>query len=159
MSSKKMEAVDSRNLRRMNHHRNLKKHKALKGRYSKAAVSVMLIVPNAQRAIDWYKEALGASELWNLGGVAGLEIRGAPFYIHESNPGNSLEKSPLDAGVTSTRIELFVDNPEDVMMSALTAGATIGSPIEDHSRPWGIHRQGGFRILLVTIGRLETNLP
>jgi PhnB protein len=77
------------------------------------------------------------SQAWKLGG--------APFYIHESNPGNSLEKSPLDAGVTSTRIELFVDNPEDVMMSALTAGATIGSQIEDHSRPWGIHRQGGFK--------------
>ena len=35
------------------------------------AISVMLIVPDAEAAVAWYKEALGATELWNLGGVAG----------------------------------------------------------------------------------------
>ena len=41
---------------------------------STAVVSVMLIVPDAEDAISWYKRALGARELWNLGGVVGLEI-------------------------------------------------------------------------------------
>lgn len=113
--------------------------------HSMAAVSVMLIVPEAQAAIDWYKKALGARELWNLDGVAGLEINGAPFYIHEVNPNNPAEKSPLDGGITSTRIELFVDDPDAVIKRALSGGATIGSPIEDHNVPWGIHRQGGFK--------------
>ena len=116
-----------------------------KKHHSNAMVSVMLIVPNAQQALDWYKEALGAKELWNLGGVAGLEVDGAPFYIHEVNFDNPSEASPELAGITSTRIQLFVDNPDLFMNRALAAGATPGSPIQDYDRPWGKHRQGGFK--------------
>ncbi len=78
------------------------------------ALSVMLIVPDAEAAITWYKDALGAEELWNLGGVAGLHIAGAPFFLHEDNPANPAETSPDRAGVTSVRIELFVDDPDRV---------------------------------------------
>jgi PhnB protein len=109
------------------------------------AISVMLIVPDAEAAIAWYKGALGASELWNLGGVAGLEIEGAPFFLHEANPGNPAEDSPDRLGVTSTRIELFVDDPDRVRQRAIAAGASPGSEVQDHQRPWGTHRQGGFR--------------
>jgi PhnB protein len=54
-------------------------------------VSVMLIVSDAAAAVGWYKAALGAAELWNLGGVAGLHIEGAPFFIHEAVPGRTAE--------------------------------------------------------------------
>jgi catechol 2,3-dioxygenase-like lactoylglutathione lyase family enzyme len=37
-------------------------------------ISLMLAVQDAPAAVDWYKRALGATELWNLGGVAGLSI-------------------------------------------------------------------------------------
>jgi uncharacterized glyoxalase superfamily protein PhnB len=104
----------------------------------------MLIVPDAPGAIAWYKHALGARMLWDLGGVAGLEIGGAPFFLHEVNPGNLSETSPLEAGRTSVRIELFVDDPDEFLANALSAGATLGSPIEEHVLPWGTHRQGGF---------------
>jgi len=109
------------------------------------AISVMLIVPDASVAIAWYKRALEAHELWNLGGVAGLEIRGAPFFLHQVNPNNPSETSALEAGKTSTRIELFLDDPDEFLARALLAGATIGSPIQDHLLPWGTHRQGGFQ--------------
>jgi len=33
-------------------------------------ISLMLAVPDAPAAVEWYKAALGATELWNLGGVA-----------------------------------------------------------------------------------------
>jgi PhnB protein len=112
---------------------------------SGTAISVMLIVPDAPDAITWYKRALGARELWNLGGVAGLEINGAPFFLHEVNPNNPSETSPLEAGRTSTRIELFVNDPDEFLARALSAGATHGSPIEEHILPWGTHRQGGFQ--------------
>jgi uncharacterized glyoxalase superfamily protein PhnB len=104
----------------------------------------MLIVADADAAVAWYKDALGATELWDLGGVAGLEIDGAPFFLHEVNPDNPAESSPDRAGVTSTRIEVFVDDPDVFIARALAAGATAGSPVEDHVRPWGTHRQGGF---------------
>jgi uncharacterized glyoxalase superfamily protein PhnB len=105
----------------------------------------MLIVPDAEAAITWYYDALGADVLWNLGGVAGLHVGGAPFFLHEVNPGNPTETSPDHAGVTSVRIELFVDDPDAFVERALAAGATAGSPVVDHAMPWGTHRQGGFR--------------
>lgn len=111
---------------------------------SPPVISVMLIVPDAAAALAWYKSALGAVELWDLGGVAGLEIDGAPFFLHEVNPGNPAETSPGRAGVTSTRIEVFVDDPGDLIERAVAAGATAGSGVQDHQAPWGVHRQGGF---------------
>jgi PhnB protein len=109
------------------------------------SVSVMLIVPDASAAVAWYKNALGATELWNLGGVAGLEIDGAPVFLHEVNPNHPSENTPDRLGVTSTRIELFVDGPDASIERAIAAGASRGSEIEDHEVPWGKHRQGGFR--------------
>ena len=108
-------------------------------------ISVMVIVPDAAAAVAWYKDALGATELWDLGGVAGLEVDGAPFFLHEVNPKNPSESSPDRLGVTSTRIELFVDDPDGFMERAIAAGASPGSELEDHHHPWGAHRQGGFR--------------
>jgi PhnB protein len=109
------------------------------------SISVMLIVPDADAAVAWYQDALGATELWNLGGVAGLEVDGAPFFLHEVNPKNPSEPSPDQLAVTSARIELFVDDPDRVMERAIAAGASLGSELEDHQHPWGTHRQGGFR--------------
>jgi PhnB protein len=109
------------------------------------SISVMLIVPDGAAALDWYKEALGAKELWNLGGVAGLEVEGAPFFLHEVNPKNPAETDPAQAGVTSCRIEVFVDDPDSFIARAVAAGATAGSAIAEHRMPWGTHRQGGFK--------------
>ena len=111
---------------------------------SPPVISVMLIVPDAGAAVAWYKTALGAAELWNLGGVAGLEISGAAFFIHEVNPENLKETSPGQAGITSTRIEMFADDPDNVIERAVAAGAIAETGIEDHHAPWGTHRQGGF---------------
>jgi catechol 2,3-dioxygenase-like lactoylglutathione lyase family enzyme len=43
----------------------------------------MLAVPDAPAALAWYKRALGATELWNLGTVVGMEIDGAPIFLGE----------------------------------------------------------------------------
>lgn len=112
----------------------------------RSVISVMLIVPDAAKAISWYKTALGATERWNLGGVAGLEIGGAAFFLHEINPDNPAETSPDHAGVTSTRVEVFADDPDTLLDRAVAAGATLTSAMQDHPVPWGtgIHRQGGF---------------
>ncbi len=114
------------------------------GEAGRPVLSVMLIVPDAGAAIDWYTAALGAAELWNLGGVAGLHIHGAPFFIHEAVPGRRTEQSPTDVGLTTTRIEVFVDEPGSFIDRAGEAGATAVEPLTDHETPWGIHRQGGF---------------
>ena len=73
------------------------------------------------------------------------EIAGAPLFLHEVNPANPAETSPDRAGVTSVRIEVFVDDPDGFVARAVGAGATPRSPVVDHEVPWGTHRQGGFR--------------
>lgn len=110
----------------------------------RASVSVMLIVPDTPAAVSWYKMALGAADLWNLGSVAGLHLRGAPFMLHETVPGQKTESSPIEAGLTTTRIEVFVDDPGPLIEQAAQAGATDVQPLASHEAPWGAHRQGGF---------------
>ncbi len=107
-------------------------------------LSVMLIVPDAAAAVRWYQEALGAAVLWDLGGVAGLAVDGAAFFLHEVNPDNPAESSPAEIGQTSTRIEVFVDDPEAVIARAAAAGAPSSHPAVEREVPWGRHRQGGF---------------
>lgn len=104
----------------------------------------MLIVPDAPAAVRWYQEALGATELWDLGGVAGLDLNGSPFFLHEVNPHNPKEASPGQVGMTSTRIEVFVDDPDAFIERALRSGADASTAVTDHEVPWGTHRQGGF---------------
>lgn len=107
------------------------------------AISIMLAVEDTAKAIAWYKQALGATELWNLGGVAGLEINGAPFFLGE--PANNGWESPTKLGIATTRIEVFCDDPDLFITQAVQAGAN-GSldQIKNHEAPWGVHRQGGF---------------
>ncbi|HYU51837.1 MAG TPA: VOC family protein [Gemmatimonadaceae bacterium] len=106
-------------------------------------ISVMLAVTDTPAALAWYKRALGATELWSLGGVAGLEIAGAPFFLGE--PEANGWESPTKLGITSARIEVFCDDPDSFVARAVKAGAK-GSldPVRNHEAPWGTHRQGGF---------------
>jgi uncharacterized glyoxalase superfamily protein PhnB len=106
-------------------------------------ISLMLAVSNAPEALAWYKKAMGATELWNFGSVVGMEIEGAPIFLGE--PANNGWESPQKLGITSTRVEVFTDNPDEFIERAVIAGAN-GSidKIKNHERPWGIHRQGGF---------------
>lgn len=104
-------------------------------------ISIMLAVPDTPIAIDWYEKALGARVLWSLGSVAGLEIDGAPFFLHQPVKGGF--ESPNAIGITTARVELFVDDPDPVITRAVQAGAT-GGDVRDYAAPWGTHRQGSF---------------
>jgi PhnB protein len=108
---------------------------------SGAVLSVMLAVSDTPAAVEWYQKALGAGLLWSLGSVAGLEFEGAPFFLHE--PVKKSFESPEVIGVTTARVELFVDAPDAVVERAIRAGAT-GGEMRDHEISWGKHRQGGF---------------
>lgn len=106
-------------------------------------ISLMLAVPDAPTAVAWYERAVGASQLWNLGSVVGLSIDGAPFFVGE--PAKNRWQSPAVLGITSVRVEVFVDDPDAFVARAVEAGAD-GSfdPVRDHEMPWGTHRQGAF---------------
>lgn len=107
------------------------------------SISVMLAVPDAPAALVWYKKALGATELWNLGSVIGMEIDGAPIFLGE--PERNGWEIPAKLAAPSVRIEVFCDDPDAFVARAVKAGAN-GSldPVRTHEMPWGPHRQGSF---------------
>lgn len=106
-------------------------------------ISLMLAVPDAAAAAAWYRAAIGAAELWNLGSVIGLDVDGAPFFLAE--PANNGWVSPVDIGTTTVRVEVFVDDPDAFVRRAVDAGASgHRDAVRDHRMPWGTHRQGGF---------------
>ena len=103
----------------------------------------MLAVADAPAALAWYKRALGAEELWNLGSVVGMSIEGAPIFLGE--PAKNGWETPLILGAPSVRVEVFCDDPDAFIARAVAAGADGSrSPIKTHEMPWGPHRQGSF---------------
>jgi PhnB protein len=110
---------------------------------SQPLISLMLAVPDAQAALAWYKRAVGATELWNLGSVVGMEIDGAPVFLGE--PEQNGWEVPAKLGMPSARVEVFCDDPDAFIARALEGGAN-GSldRVRNHQMPWGSHRQGGF---------------
>jgi PhnB protein len=105
-------------------------------------ISLMLAVEDAGRASEWYQSALGATELWSLGSVRGLEIEGAPFFLGE--PENNGWESPSQSHLPSCRVEVFVDDPDPFVARAVAAGAESRDRVRTHQYSWGAHRQGGF---------------
>jgi uncharacterized glyoxalase superfamily protein PhnB len=110
---------------------------------AKMVISVMLAVLDTPKAVEWYKEALGATVLWDLGSVAGLEISERHFFLGE--PCNNGWESPQKLGVPSVRVEVFCEDPDSFIKAAIDHGAKGDfDPIRDHQMPWGPHRQGSF---------------
>jgi PhnB protein len=105
-------------------------------------ISLMVAVPDAAEATAWYGRVLGATVLWDLGSVVGLSVGGAPLFLAETD--GSKWSTPAAAGTTTVRVEVFVDDPDEVWARAVAAGATGHDPVRDHRMPWGTHRQGGF---------------
>src|SRR6478735_5241601 len=91
---------------------------------SRIVISLMLAVTNGPEAVAWYKNALGATILWSVGSVAGLEIEGAAFFVGE--PANNGWESPEKLGITSTRVEVFCEDPDTFIARAVHAGANGG---------------------------------
>jgi len=81
----------------------------------------MVAVPDVPAAVAWYKRALLANEIWNLGSVVGLEIAGAPFFVGQ--PENNGWESPVKLGMPTCRIEVFCDDPDSFIARAVEAGA------------------------------------
>lgn len=119
---------------------------AIETKTNKTHFAPELHIPNGTVNIDFYTK-MGATEhfvLRNDDGrihVAELDIDGAVFHIHEIVHGfDALE--PISAKGVTTVIGLFVDNVQEVFDLAISAGATVITPITDHD--YG-YRQGMFK--------------
>jgi PhnB protein len=107
----------------------------------------MLTVRDAAGAIEFYREAFGASEtaprVTAPTGqiVAELAIDGQRFFVVDENV-PAFNQSPETLKGTSVRLSLVVEDPDAVAARAVAAGATVVFPIADRS--YGM-RQGRIR--------------
>jgi len=104
----------------------------------------MLSVRGGARAIDFYKAAFGATELFRLDGggggvVARLAVAAAEFWVADESP-EHLNFSPESLGGSSVRMVMTVENPDAVFERALAAGAKQVSPVKDHEYGWRVGR-------------------
>src|SRR6266850_1022996 len=106
----------------------------------RTSVTATLSVRNWARAIDFYKAAFGAKELYRVegGGVAQLSVSGAEFWVAEESP-QHLNFSPESLGGCSVRLLLIVEDPAAVCAQAVRAGATEVAPVQD-AHGWRLGR-------------------
>jgi PhnB protein len=111
---------------------------------ARPSIEPLLSVRNGARAVEFYKSALGAEELFYFadpGGsvVAQLSVGPASFWLADESPAN-LNFSPESLGGGSVRMILVVDDPDAVFTRAVAAGATIVWPVADQRYGWRVGR-------------------
>jgi PhnB protein len=95
-----------------------------------------LIIKNAARAIDFYKNAFGAQELLRFeqpGGKIGhaeIKIGDSPIMLADEYPEMGY-RSPETIGGTAVSILLYVDDVDKFFTRALGAGAKQMKPVND----------------------------
>ena len=105
-------------------------------------IAPWLSVRDGARAVDFYKSAFGATEVFRMDGdggvVARLSVEGAEFWIGDESP-EHFNFSPETIGGSSVRIILTVADPDAVFARALTAGASqVYAVSEEHG--WRLGR-------------------
>jgi PhnB protein len=109
----------------------------------RCSIAPWLSVRNSARAVDFYKSAFGATEVYRLDGPAGsvvarLSVDGAEFWLSDESPEHG-NLSPESLGGGSVRMILTVADPDAVFVQALAAGAsTVYSVSEGHG--WRVGR-------------------
>ncbi len=112
----------------------------------RAAVSTTIVpwlsVRDGARAVDFYKSAFGAAEVFRMdeGGsvVARLSVEGAEFWLSDESPEHG-NFSPQSLNGSTVRIILTVADPDAVFDRALAAGASqVYAVTEEHG--WRLGR-------------------
>jgi PhnB protein len=105
-------------------------------------ISPWLCLRGGARAVDFYKAAFGAKELFRLDGggsvVAKLSVDGAEFWLSDESPEHH-NFSPESLGGITVRIIMTVADPDAVFARAIKAGAKEVYPVGDE-HGWRIGR-------------------
>src|SRR5438132_1429286 len=100
------------------------------------SLAPMLSVRNGVQAVEFYKAAFGAVEVFRMedGGsvVSRLSIDGAGFWVADESPEHA-NFSPETLGGGTSRMVLTVADPDAVFARAVSAGAKEVHPVgEDY---------------------------
>ena len=99
------------------------------------SVTPYLICDGAADAIEYYKKAFGATELFRMDhegkvGHAELKIGDSPIMLADEYPQMGY-RSPKSLGGTAVSIMIYVEDVDTVYQRALDAGATEVKPLQD----------------------------
>lgn len=101
------------------------------------AITPYLIIDGAAQAIDFYKKAFGATELFRMPDASGKRIGHAELKISDSHIMLADEsptmgyRGPKAVGGTPVSLLLYVDDVDTVIPRAVAQGAMIVQPIKD----------------------------
>jgi len=100
----------------------------------KTTIAPMLSVRNGVKALEFYKAAFGAEELFKIenGGsvVATLSVNGAEFWVADESP-EHLNFSPETLGGGTVRMVMVVSDPDTAFDRAVAAGAKVVVPVKN----------------------------
>jgi len=105
------------------------------------SIAPMLSVRRGARAIEFYKAAFGAGELFRIDDesgavVARLSVGPAEFWVADESPEHQ-NFSPESLGGGSVRMVMIVEDPDAAFERAVAAGATV---------VWPVSNQYGWRL-------------
>jgi PhnB protein len=108
------------------------------------SIAPMLSVRDGAAAVEFYKTAFGARELFRLDGedgavLAQLDVNGADFWLADESPAHQ-NFSPETLGGGSVRMVVVAEDPDALFNRAVAAGATVVWPIMDQNYGWHIGR-------------------
>jgi PhnB protein len=97
------------------------------------SIAPMLSVRRGAKAVEFYKAAFGAEELFRIDGdnesvVAQLSVAGASFWVADESPEHA-NFSPETVGGGTVRMVMVVENPDAAFDCAVAAGATVVVPV------------------------------
>jgi PhnB protein len=104
-----------------------------------STLSPELSVRRGREAVEFYKAAFGAVEIYRVGGtddheavVSELSLGNASFWVSDESPPHK-NFSPESVGGSTVRLLLVVDDPRAVVGRALAAGAAeVAAVHEEH---------------------------
>ena len=103
-------------------------------------IALWLTVRNSAQAVEFYKAAFGAVEVFRLGPeesvIARLSVDGAEFWVGDESP-KHFNFSPESLGGSTVRIIFTVADPDAVFARAIEAGA---------SQVYRVHDEHGWRL-------------
>lgn len=99
------------------------------------SVSPALTCKDAAKAIDFYREAFGATEIMRMAGPGGsighaeLRIGDSVIFVSDEFPGMSA--APAPGVMPSSYLFLYTNDVDETFKRALAAGATVSMPVAD----------------------------
>jgi PhnB protein len=107
----------------------------------KTTISPMLQVRRGAQAVEFYKTAFGATEVFRIDDpsgavVARLSVEGSEFWVTDESPPHK-NFSPESLGGGTVRMVMTVDDPDAAFNRAVAAGAT---------QVWPVHEDYGWRL-------------